>query len=705
VKATRRPEFFIRRFNAIYCAGFIEPRQVVIRPSTKTAQDFHMDFIKAVLVNICRGTEQSPGRRRIQVAQVQQEFFPGVNEPKLRTVLHQFAKFYREQGNGFWERKDVNLDETFQRIEITPEMVCRYQAMLVGQWKLRQNGVNILTKSKRVCQQIQNLRGELTRRVAEKIEIELMKTPWARTDNFSKAFQGHAVQIEHTEDGGQIMRSKSRRGKIEILEGKDTTTPAVRRQLAGTEADLRSLTLRELREKLILLGVNPSVIDEISRWKQVDLLKRLANRQKEDGTVSELAEKYARGPRNDYAASIDAYKRQYQATFENNLSFINTTNPVGADDQFDDGNILDDISLQMMREDREDEDDGLDLSMDDSTAPTRRTVAREDPPELVPYGICTCPTRIEWDKLGFANYPMRTVAKLISISWTREEGLHVEVQWRRSPHQIEGLLKNPSNVYPDQGQKGPGTPEDLEEYILKQQSRALQDKMRRTRQAARSRGPKTLVQAYLPVHHQLPFVNDIGGNHLTFRLTPEIIQKVRDASERFKLFEKINGRVHPKKKKTSTNDNKSDDDSDDTAEVTAPKRRIGRQNPLVLLNELLKKLLARLLQRPGDEFWPFKKPILRKEVPDYFNVVRTPLCFEDIERKANNLEYTTISKFYADVKQIEANCRLYNTGRSPELVALGEKMISEFQNELQAMRDELDQREAEIDPVLRSGEK
>jgi hypothetical protein len=299
---------------------------------------------------------------------------------------------------------------------------------------------------------------------------------------------------------------------------------------------------------------------------------------------------------------------------------------------------------------------------------------------------------------------MRTVAKLISISWTQQEGLHVDVQWRRSPHQIEALMKNPSSVYPDQGQKGPNTPEDLEEYILKQQSRMLQDKIRRTRQAARSRGPKTLVQSYLAVNHQLPFVNDTGGNNLTFRLNPAMIQKVREASERFAAFERRNGRSHSKKKK-STSEKQSSDESDDGNEITtAPKRRIGRQSPLVLFNDLLKKLLAKLLQRPGDEFWPFKKPILRKEVPDYFNVIERPISFEDIERRADRMEYTTISKFYSDVKQIEANCRQYNTGRSPELVALGEKMISEFQTELQNIRDELDQRESEIDPVLRIAE-
>ncbi|OHT13242.1 Bromodomain containing protein [Tritrichomonas foetus] len=715
VKSIKKPIFYIRKFKAIYCAGFLEPRQVVMRPATKTAQDFHMDFIKAILINIFRGTEQYPGRRKITVSRIQQEYFPGVNDPKIRTVLRGFAKCRREQGSGFWEKKDVNLDQQFSMIEISPEMVCRYQSMLVGQWKLRKNGVNILTRSKRVYQQIQNLRGELTRKVAEKIEIELMKTPWARTDNFTKAFQGHAVQIEHADDGSQIMRSKSRRGKSENIDGKDPP-PVSRRQLAGTDADLRSLTLRELREKLLALGVPPNVIDETSRWKQVDLLRQLANRQKQDGNTSELAQNYSRGPRNDYAASLDAYKKQYQATFENNLSFINTSNPVGSDEQFDDGNILDDISLQMMREDRNDDENEEGFEIIENEDEVRHVQSNTgDPPELVPYGICTCSTKIDWDKLGFSNTNMRTVAKLINVSWNRVDGLHVEVHWRRSPHQIEALKRNTADVYPDQGQKAPSSSEDLEEYILKIKHKTLLDKVRRTRAAVRKKGAKAPVQSYLTVHHQMQLVNDTGSNNLTFHLTPEIMQKIAEASERFKIFEQKVGRSHSKKKKSSsgvsgmsggnvaTGDG-SDDDDDDEQEVTVIHRRIGRQNPVVIFNDLLKKLLAKLLQRPGDEFWVFKKPVLKKDVPDYHNFVSNPMCFEDIERKTNNLEYTTISKFYSDVKLIETNCKLYNTGRNDELVALSAKMMKDFQYELSLIREELDQREQEIDPVLRKNQ-
>lgn len=712
VKSKRKPTFYIRKFNSIYCAGFLEPKEVVMIPGTKEMQDFHPIFIQAILINIFRGTGQYPGREKVQISQLQQEFFPGVNETKLRTALRQISKNNREQGIVYWIRSEPKaLEEKFKSLVITPEDVCKYQSMLVGEYKLRKNGVNILTRSKRVYQQIQNLRGELTKKVANKIEIELMKTPWARTVNFSKAFKGHALQVLRADDGSQIMRSKSRRGKGGNVDGKDHPT-VVKPKLAGTEKDLRALTLRELRDKLISLGVAQNSIDEMSRWSQVRLLRELANRQKEDGNNTELTENFSRGPRNDYAASLDLYKKQYQQTFETNLLFITTDNPDDGDEVLDDGNLLDDISLIMTRDDDEDNEE-FDIA---DTVNTPIQASNDDPSELVPFGVFTVPTEIDWERFGFANTPMRTVAKVIKVSWNQSEGLHTDIHWIRSPPQIESLKRNP-NVYQDQGQKAPLSSEDLEEFILRNQRKTLQDKIRRTNQAIRNRGPKTPVQSYLTVHHQLPLINDTGGNNLTFHLTPSIYAKIEEASERFKFFEQKNGKNHSKKKKSSghglhgshsmvlgdTNDASggSDYDSDEAPEVVAPSRRIGRQNPVFLFNELLKKLLAKLLQKPGDEYWPFKKPVLKKDVPDYHNYVRNPICFEDIERKANNLEYTTISKFYSDVKLIESNCRLYNSGRNEDLVALAGKMMYDFQRELSSIRDELDQRENEIDPVLR----
>jgi hypothetical protein len=390
-------------------------------------------------------------------------------------------------------------------------------------------------------------------------------------------------------------------------------------------------------------------------------------------------------------------------TFENNLSFISTTATSGSGDQFDDGSILDDMALQIMRDVAGEEDEDL-TDLGDGAGQTPGFPGTGDPPELVPFGICTCATRVDWGKLGYGNDAMRPVAKLILVSWTKEDGLHVEVHWDRSPHHIETLKQNPYPVYSDYGQKGLSASEDLEEHVLKTQQRILQDKLRRTKQAMKQKGPKTPVQAYLPVHHQLPFVVDEGGNNLKFQLRPGMIQAIQDASDRFSLFERRANRTHSKKKKTAST-KASEDESDDGGEfVSAPKRRIGRQSPVVVFNEMLKKLLAKLIQRPGDEFWQFRHPVMKKVVPNYYNVIHSPMCFDDIERKANNLEYTTIAKFWADVKLIESNCRLFNTQRYPHLVTLGEKMIAEFQNELGNVRDELNERESEIDPVLRAAD-
>jgi hypothetical protein len=386
-------------------------------------------------------------------------------------------------------------------------------------------------------------------------------------------------------------------------------------------------------------------------------------------------------------------------TFENNLNFISTTAMSGSGEQFDDGSMLDDMALQMMRDGDDDQDDVM-LDLADDAGQTPGAPGTGDPPELVPFGVCTCPTRIDWARLGYANYPMRTVAKLISVAWSKEEGLRVDVRWDRSPHHIEQLKQNTFAVSSPSGQRSMSGSEDLEGAVLRQHLRFLQDKSRRAKEAIKKHGPKSTVPAYLPIHHQIPFVVD-EGNNLRFQLRPSMIQAIQDASDRFALYERKAKATSSKKKKTTT-EKVSDDESDDAAEVTAvPKRRVRRQSPVVAFNEMLKTLIARVLQKPGDEFWPFRHPVLKKDVPDYYSVIHSPICFDDIERKTNNGQYTTIPKFWADVKLIESNCKVYNTGRNPHLVALSEKMITEFQNELAAVRDELNDMESEIDPVFR----
>ena len=78
--------------------------------------------------------------------------------------------------------------------------------------------------------------------------------------------------------------------------------------------DIRSLTLRELREKLIAFRC--STFKTSMKWvdgNKLAFLRQLANRQNEDGNKSELSQNFSRESRKDYAASLDQYKKQYHS--------------------------------------------------------------------------------------------------------------------------------------------------------------------------------------------------------------------------------------------------------------------------------------------------------------------------------------------------------------------------------------------------------
>jgi len=695
VRSMKKHVFIIRRIDDMYCAGLLEAHQVVMRPGTKEAQKFNQNFIKAVLINIFRGTDQYKGRQRIQVANIIKEFFPDVNEPKLRQALKEFAYFYREQGNGFWEiRKGADLENHFQAIDIDSEKVCSYQSMQVGHWKLRKSGVNLLIRSKRVFQNIQKLNGKLTKDVADKIELELMKTPWARTANFTKAFEGLATQIQNTEDGVSIVRTKGRRGRGDTQDNNQKAPN--KKTLANTNADLRALTLRQLREELQKFGVQSQKIDNMGRWKQVNLLRELANAKAEGGSQNDATERFARGPRNDYAASVEKYKKQYQQTFDNNLVFI-TSSAEENDNNFDDGDGLDNIGLEMAREDSEEEESFAE-DVDSSTIPNEepRIDVSGDPPELKPNGLYTSHLKIEWARLGFSDIPMRKALKLIHISL--DKGCPtVSLQWKRSPPQIAEFERLSAYVNLETNVKGFNRSDDLETLQIKDKRKQLLDKLRRTKQTIRSKGEKSLVVSYLQCDHQVLLVNDPEGT-LSFEFSQDMVNLIREASNRFDKYIQSNNKQHSnhKKKKTTTNVH-SEEESNDEVEITKSQRR-SKPNPVVSFNKELKSIIEYVMKY-SVKYSVFEKPVSKKDAPNYYNVIRQPKCFQDIEREINNDRYTNVNLFYRDVQLIRTNCIEFNRATRPDLVDTADEMWKVFSEKFNEKRSTLDELEKSIDPI------
>jgi hypothetical protein len=272
-------------------------------------------------------------------------------------------------------------------------------------------------------------------------------------------------------------------------------------------------------------------------------------------------------------------------------------------------------------------------------------------------------------------------------------------------------------VYSAHSSKSTGTHEPLEETLLRSDTRLLSEKVRRLRQITERR-PGAMVGKLHPALNRLPLINDPDGTELKFHITTEMFRKIEIASARFAAFEKtrvvtIGVPSPPRKRKKGINERKEGEEGHKQKKedlvggadmTTAPKHRIGRENPVVLFHKLLKHVLKGLVEREDDEYWMFKERVKWKDAPDYFEVVGDPISFADIYRAIEKMEYTSVEQFSTDVELIASNCKLYNQGKNPGLIALADKLLADFRHELEKVADKLARCEGQMDHRLRRDE-
>ena len=638
--------FYIRRFDSLWCAGFIEPHETVMRPNTKDSQKFQDSFIKAILLNIFRGTEQYRARSKIRIRQVRKEYFPHVKETKLRKLLKTICHYNR----GVWSYKSdpAKLVKDFQDLGVTPEYVCLYESMLAGIWRLNQNGVHLLTgtASSDLCQKIKKLNGEMTKKIATRIEKELMKTPWARTGNFQGSFQSNAMEMEQADDGQQTFKKYARRNK----EDGESTVPI---KVAGTENDLRKLTNNDLNQLITSewpkhRGEPMPDIANMARWEKVRIVRELATRMKESDSNT-LIKDYARGPRNDFQASRIKFKKQLQQIFDNNLEAIrNTTDMVSGSAADADGeDIFDDITHDM---DLEEEEEDI---MEPSNAPRRILSSTGDPPQLVPDGICTTPTHIDWDSLGFAGCKMRKVVKLIRIVLTTTS-VDVSVEWLRSPNLVEKWSQ-----YPDVCSDPNKIANDFKVAVLKEHKKIISRiHSALSKQKGEYQGPGREIEYQYARFDPSNWIVDETNTDYEFVLRPDVVSRIAEASERFRQLE---GRRH-ERRKNRTDQSQSHAKNRHSADGEKRHKRHTKSSPLQRLNKHFGKIYQ-----------------LVKERCDLSSQA------EDVQRRCSKdvLDYQTIAAFRKDFEPF-----LSDKGRRifDAYVTKHEKKLRHIERKIQKLR-------------------
>lgn len=89
-------------------------------------------------------------------------------------------------------------------------------------------------------------------------------------------------------------------------------------------------------------------------------------------------------------------------------------------------------------------------------------------------------------------------------------------------------------------------------------------------------------------------------------------------------------------------------------------RRSGRRtnDNLPLNSAALYDLLEQTMKHQAA--WPFLRPVLTSEVPDYHKIIKTPMDLAKIKSKLNMGEYHLNEELLNDIQLVFKNCDLYN---------------------------------------------
>ncbi|KAL1517978.1 hypothetical protein ABEB36_001670 [Hypothenemus hampei] len=117
-------------------------------------------------------------------------------------------------------------------------------------------------------------------------------------------------------------------------------------------------------------------------------------------------------------------------------------------------------------------------------------------------------------------------------------------------------------------------------------------------------------------------------------------------------------------------------------------------NDQVAFTYLLENIMNTKL-KAMSESWPFHKPVNKKNVKDYYTIVKRPMDLETISKRINSHRYHNRHDFLVDVEQILENCILYNGKDSPYtekaemLVRTCKAALDEFDEHLTTLENKL----------------
>eukprot|EP01083_Nonionella_stella_P182205 654921_1 len=346
--------FYIRRVNAVFAVGQIQPRQVVYHPGSRAVRSYLHDRTK---VQIYRMFQQ---KDRVSVADVLRHYTLD-SEDAIKECLRTVAVHDKSIGGGYWIRKSDFLSNRISEFEIQqmvrPEQevlrqmfmnsFCRlYSAGIAGQlvasnrggsWKrvlknlvFNRDLLEIVGEMK--CEMLAQQQEwdvvenrdtcpSLRLRALKLIEELMFCTSWYLSDQFLRCYRGEG-EMRLNGYGNPFKDSEG----FDYLRDRDkTSSEAIKLMVASagsranTKADFRRMpqpkAIQILKQRYL---VPDAVLGKLDRRKIIELLQKKSREALSAGSQNKIALRYARltgsrktFARNQYLKKIGRLMKQH----------------------------------------------------------------------------------------------------------------------------------------------------------------------------------------------------------------------------------------------------------------------------------------------------------------------------------------------------------------------------------------------------------
>jgi len=660
-KKKKKNKWYIRKVDNLYTTGQCEPKIEVFAPNARNTNNFQQKRIQAFILKILLEFDNE-----VYIHEISRKF-SSLNESVIRKQMKNINCEQKE--NSAWRCNNLKTEQEVKEM-ITPENLCQYESMLAGQRLLNDKGIRI-TSIDKVPNAIQKLKKEVSdkkiSRVASYIEEELTITPWNLTSSYvrSKTENG-MMRIEGLGDptsghcGFSFVRLPMKIPNFEKPNEKTDPSNYLTPGEGNARADLRTLTVAQLRAKLIKMGYKDDQLENKGRWDLVKVLRRESSQRVAEGYTGAY-EQYARGTRKSTKMQKEECQNAINTILQKQIRMLGETRDYASDESSDsdveshakaiaEGMKTEKPQKQVLKE------------------PENETLEKQQLEDFKKKKVSFAqPTEKETKRSGPIKVLKRTT-KVRNLDGTYT----IRVEHITNSEEIENYMKkNYDEKLKSKDKKKVADRIDEKEPFKKRKTDDEKEEKKIIEERKQLEKQRQLGLEYLQKFEKGESAHSTGASNICCgrcgmvghmktnrKKCPMYSSEESSRAEKEGMLKTEGNKITFNVNKIKTAIPERKDEKSQMKDAYSKQRTLSARRRKGLLENTYDDIAFQLTR--FDHTKLFIAPVKKDQFPDYYEIVKNPVDISVMRAKAKRGEYQTAQQFLEDLELIVHNSILYN---------------------------------------------